>query len=337
SQELSSLVYVDLSAAAGSVEDCKLADRSLGFDLHSGSQMRLTVLDLGDDTYEFVWSHHHILMDGWCVGILIKEFLQLYESHLSGKPATLGTVYPYSDYIKWLIRLNWNASLNYWNQYLSGYDSISGLPKKHLKGDGYLRKQESVMVKGSSRFAVTGLCTDLGITENTLIQTAWGILLGRYNNTDDVVFGAVVSGRPAEVNGIEEMIGLFINTIPVRIGFGDEVPVASLLKSVQQDSIAGTSHHYTQLARIQSLSELTGELFDHILVFENYPVQELVSREITEEDNDLSLLSSSLFEQTGYDLTVMIIPGQDALEIRFEYNGHVYEGAMLSRLAAHFL
>ncbi|MET4143134.1 condensation domain-containing protein, partial [Pedobacter sp. UYP1] len=364
SRELSSLVYIDLSATtaataattaattttataekgeADAVEAFKLSDRSRGFDLHSGSQMRLTVLGLGDDTYEFVWSHHHILMDGWCVGILIKEFFQLYESHLSGKPAILGTVYPYSDYIKWLMVQDQTVSLSYWSEYLSGYETIAGLPKKYLGSaekdlglKGYLRRQESVQVGGILSLAIKRLCSELAITENTLIQTAWGILLGNYNNTDDVVFGAVVSGRPAEVTGIEEMIGLFINTIPVRIGFGEGFSVGSVLQSVQQDSIAGTSHHYTQLAGVQSQSGLGRELFDHILVFENYPVQELVSREITEERNALTLLSSAVFEQTGYDLTVLIIPGE-SLEIRFEYNGHVYEGAMLSRLAAHFL
>ncbi|MET4143087.1 amino acid adenylation domain-containing protein, partial [Pedobacter sp. UYP1] len=334
---VNSLVYIDASKEKYfSVEDYKLKDREKGFDLHSGSQMRLTVLFLGDNTYEFIWSHHHILMDGWCVSILIKEFFQLYECLLSGKDALLPVVHPYADYVKWLMALDKEVSIGYWQKYLSGYEPLTGLPKKtSAKGD-YNRQHNSLRLEGDLRLAVKKLCEKLSVTENTFIQTIWGILLSSYNYKNDIVFGAVVSGRPGEIPGIEGMIGLFINTIPVRIEIEEDNSFSELLKSVQNSAVESSDYHYTQLATIQSAASHGQALFDHILVFENYPVQELVARELEEEDNSLSLLSSEIFEQTGYDLSLIILPGA-VIEVHFEYNGNVYEDSAISRVTSHLM
>ena len=130
--------------------------------------------------------------------------------------------------------------------------------------------------------ALRRVCRELGVTENTFLQGAWGYLLSRYNDTQDVVFGCVVSGRPGELEGSAEMIGLFINTIPVRIRYGGEMTVRELLKDIQQRAIAGMSHHYDRLTDIQSGHVLRGGLFDHIVIYENYPVGELTSEGLGE-------------------------------------------------------
>jgi len=332
--------YLDVSGdGTFSVEDYKLSDRSRGFDLHSGSQMRLTVLKLDKDTYDFIWSHHHILMDGWCVSILIKEFFQIYHSLVQGKTPELNEVYAYSEYIKWLMKVDKEESLSYWKEYLSGYHTVSGIPGTSAKiKPGFQARQKIVQITGPSRQTLRDLCVRIGTTENTFIQAMWGILLDRYNNTGDVVFGSVVSGRPGELEGVEEMIGMFANTIPVRIRIRKDAPVKDLLKEVQQTFVGSGEYQYVQLAEIQAGTSLGRNLFDHILVFENYPVQEVVAQGIDEqrEGGGLSLLSFSGFDRSNYDFSVTVIPG-DPFTIRFNYNGNLYDDAQIELVQQNLL
>ncbi len=332
----SDLLYLDISGEPGfSIEEFKREDRSNGFDLHDKSQIRLTILELGDDIYEFIWSHHHILMDGWCGSVLIREFFQLYYGLLRSELPDLNKVHPYATFIEWLMQRDRQHSLQYWKKYLSGYDTVSTLPAKSIRQKGrYISREATCRISGSIRRSITAVCAGAAITENTFIQAAWGILLARYNNTDDVVFGSVVSGRPAELRGIEEMIGLFINTIPVRIHMEEGLTVRQLLKTIQEKAIAGSEHHYSQLADIQSDSGRGRELFDHVLVFENYPVREMVEQTI-DSSSMISFLSFSNFEQANYDFSIMVVPG-DTLQIRFIYNTEKYEDFLMDRVRDHF-
>ena len=258
-------------------EELRRADRSRSFDLHSGSQMRLTVLKRGERRYEFIWSHHHIITDGWCIGIMIREFLELYGSHKEGREPRLGKVTPYSRYIKWLEGVDKEGSLQYWKEYLRGYDTLRALPGSGTGPRGEYEVKESRMeVSGELRASVQRLCGRSGVTENVFLQAVWGILLSRYNDTRDVVFGSAVSGRPGSIEGIEEMIGLFVNTIPVRVRYGEGMTFVELLRQLQEESIAGTDHHHVQLAEIQRQSQLGKELFDHGMQMQNYPLHEIL-------------------------------------------------------------
>ncbi|WP_133054016.1 non-ribosomal peptide synthetase, partial [Niastella yeongjuensis] len=309
-----------------SVEALRAADRSKGFDLHQGSQMRLTLIKLDQDRYEFVWSHHHILMDGWCVGILIKEFFEIYYSLQQSREAALPKVQPYARYIEWLGKQDREASLSYWKNYLSGYDTMSVLPKKETVANrAFLPQSVGFSLEESLRQSVRNICDELAITESSFIQAAWGILLSRYNNTSDVVFGAVVSGRPAELKGVEEMIGMFINTIPVRITINSTATVAALLKATQQASINNVGDRYLQLGEIQEALSPGRELFDHIILFQNFPVQQLVeeSMPVGSKGNSLSMTSFKVFAQNNFDFTMMVNPAR-TFSIRFDYNGNIY-------------
>ncbi|WP_160716858.1 non-ribosomal peptide synthetase [Chitinophaga solisilvae] len=322
-----------------SIQDFRDADRKKGFNLHEGSQMRLTVLRKSNDLYEFVWSHHHILMDGWCVSILIQEFFKIYYSQQQGISSSLEKPVPYADYIGWLNGLDTAASLDYWKSCLRGYEEAAVLPSLHPAGNYVFRPEKQIFhIDGALRKEVSQFCTGLGITESTFIQTVWGLLLSKYNNTDDVVFGAVVSGRPAELRGVEQMIGMFINTIPVRVQHTADMPVKELFRKVQHASLESVPHHYTQLGQVQAAHHLNRELFNHIILFENYPVQQLIAQnmEKLEEDGMLSLVSCTGFGQNNFDLTITVLPGTDIM-IKFEYNGHVYEQAMMAQLQEHFL
>ena len=327
--------YADIAAMEdqeGYVEGYKETDRREGFDLGSGSQMRLTVLDRGAGQYAFIWCFHHILMDGWCVGLLIRELYVIYGSLVEGRKPMLGRVYPYVNYIQWLSGLDRSAGGSYWQEYLGGYERVSGAPYRKGSGAsvgevGYESGVAGFRMGDGEVLALRRVCRELGVTESTFLQGAWGYLLSRYNDTQDVVFGCVVSGRPGELEGSAEMIGLFINTIPVRIRYGGEMTVRELLKDIQQGAIGGMSHHYDRLTDIQSGHALRGGLFDHIVIYENYPVGELGGEGLGEKGlGSLRMRASEVVERTNYDLNVVMGPVGEGIGIEIRYNGKVYEG-----------
>ncbi|MEO5562589.1 MAG: amino acid adenylation domain-containing protein, partial [Chitinophagaceae bacterium] len=290
----------------------KQQDRATGFDLNNGSQMRLTVLDLGNEEYEFIWTHHHILMDGWCISILINEFYAIYRNLINRQQPVLTKQYPYSNYIQWLMQNDKTAGIAYWKNYLDGYESLSPVPFKERSKIGayYFLKEESLVLDNVLTGTIKKICKDLNITESTFVQTVWGYLISYYNDTDDVVFGSVVSGRPGGLEGIEGMVGLFINTIPVRVKYDNNMRVKDLLQNVQKEAIEGLTAHYSQLSEIQSGTALRNKLFDHIVIYENFPIQSVISENFEEKESNnnqqqglesLRWISSEAVEQTNYD------------------------------------
>ncbi|MDW3192240.1 MAG: amino acid adenylation domain-containing protein [Cytophagales bacterium] len=314
------------------------ADRSRGFDLSKGPLMRVSIYRLSEAVYEFVWSHHHILMDGWCMSILINEFGALYSSKGAQQTLNLPSVLPYSDYIMWLEGRDMEASSAYWSKYLSGYATRAMLPGKHQIQHTSTNPDKTMTRLVLDREQTSGLqevCQGYGVTLNTMIQGIWGILLSRYNDTNDVVFGTVVSGRPAEVKGIEEMVGLFINTIPVRVGYEQQEGLEAYLKRLQDQSLASEPHHYQKLSEIQSMSELGQDLIDHILVFENYPISEQIEDDGEETSHDYVVSGTQIYEETHYDLSVTVLPGT-SMELVFQYNPDRYGTDTIEDAKVHF-
>ena len=318
------------------LEEIKLKDREEGFNLEEPSQMRLLILDLGNNSYELIWSNHHILMDGWCMSILLNEFNQL----LNTRERNLSKPIPYSNYIQWLDTIDQETSLRYWKDYLSNYTTVAEIPFKIVndsKSEKYIACEEILKIEGDIYARMDKLCTETGITHNTLIQGVWGYLLSRYNNSQDVVFGSVVSGRPAELPDIENMIGLFINTIPVRVQYRKEDTPIDLLKALQDQSVSSISHHYSNLSEVQSQSELGMSLINHIVVFENYPIQEAIKENTKKQkDQRLTIESVGIVEQTNYDFGITIVLSDSSLTVRFNYNGSVYDKQSIAYLKNHF-
>ncbi|MEL7002577.1 MAG: amino acid adenylation domain-containing protein [Bacteroidota bacterium] len=318
------------------VSEYCLKDRSQTFNLGKDVLMRLTILHTGEQEYELIWSHHHILMDGWCMGIIFSDFQSIYAGYLGIEKTQLPAVQPYSKYINWLASHEGVSSDDYWSKYLVEYDSQATMLPGNATQEKlpYNKQIHSLEISDDTMSSVTQLSKEHGITLYTLMQTAWGIVLSNYNNTTDVVFGSVVSGRPAEIAGIEDMVGLFINTVPVRVTYDSEDKIIDLLKNVQKVGVSGEEHHYYPLWKIQETNDLGGDLFDHILLFENFPIAETVKDANNASENVYEVDDYDSFDQTNFDLALTITSGATTC-VDFEFNASAYQAEYIQSIATH--
>lgn len=298
--------------------------------------LRLRVIRLTDAKHVIMWGHHHLLMDGWCMSILLNEFSALYRTGEKGQRPLLPPVRLFSEYIKWLEERPVDEGYAYWQKYLSGYNKKLQLGKTGKDNEHLFKHHTHLLAVPAGLTRQMSLAArEYKVSLNSFIQCVWSILLAKYNNTTDVVFGAVVSGRPSSLEGVEKMIGLFINTIPVRICFEPTQRIDTLVQQIQTSAIESEPHHYLSLAKIQALYGQGIDLFDHILVFENFPIEKQLLQEMDGNGNPLNG-QVSVYERTSYDLTVSIIPGEQ-LNVRFDYNAARFEPAVISKISTHLV
>lgn len=320
--------------------DFKEKDKLVGYDLAKDVLMRISILRLADDRYEFIWSNHHILMDGWCRGILIKEFIEIYTSLVQVRTHGLQKTKPYRLYIEWLENQDKALAQEYWREYLEGFREGSFIAEnsEHPKKKEFDRETYDFQLDEILTNKLVQQAGNLSTTLSTIIQVSWGVLLSKYYGRKDVVFGVVVSDRPEEIVGVESMIGLFINTVPLRIKFETDTTFASLIDQVHNSSLMSRQYRYYPLSEIQSVSDLKHQLLDHIMVFENYPLaEELEVFEKTENENALFEVDDvHAFEQTNYDFNIIINPGSK-LQITFGYNTYSFTENLIQQLSAHLI
>ena len=314
-------------------------DRERPFDLERGPLLRFALYRCERRAYYFILSFHHIVMDGWSFEVIQREFLMAYEARLYGRPLSLPPATPFSRYVKWLKARPRHVSLSYWERTLVGYEKPAGVPTapgRPAPDAGQRRYEparEDVILDEARTGALAERGARYGVTLNTVIQCLWGLLLGVYNDTRDVVFAATVSGRNADLPGIESMAGLFINAIPVRIDTRDDeggpMTFARLLRKVQGEAVTAMEHHHVALADVQALTPLRQDLLNHILIFDNYSLgpSDLPSLPFTV--NVLDFL-----EHTNYDFEVSASPGE-RLTLSLKYNLEVYDPALVARVAGH--
>lgn len=311
----------------------KERDMEKGFDLTVPSQMRLQIIELSNNRYEFIWSHHHILMDGWCISLLINDFNALLNQ--KNDEAALPVVTKYANYIEWLGRIDQHNSLRYWKDYLSGYDQAITFPCEQERSErARIQMQETLEIKDELFKDIIQLCNDLEITTSTFIQCAWGILLSQYNNSKDVVFGKVVSGRPGELRDVENIIGLFINTVPVRVSYKETDTPIDVLQNMQHEAIQGSNHHYINLSEVQAQSELGMNLINHVMIYQNYAVKS--ETDVAEGSNeDFQVESMEVFEQSNYDLNVVVGVAANSLTVHLRYDSNRFNQDGMKRMVNH--
>ena len=254
------------------------ADQQRGFQLTKAPLMRLTLVRLSEQRHQLIWNHHHLLLDGWCLPLLLKDVFALYEGLRQGVAVQLPPSRPYKDYIGWLQQQDLGQAESYWREKLKGFTAPTELGlERSGAASGFEEKEYSEQRLKLSEAATSGLqqlARGQQLTLNTIVQGAWGLLLSRYSGAEDVVFGAVVSGRPAELRGVEQMLGLFINTLPVRVRVREEMKVGEWLRELQGEQVELRQYEYSPLVAVQGWSEVERgrSLFESLLVFENYPV-----------------------------------------------------------------
>ncbi|MGB8452383.1 MAG: amino acid adenylation domain-containing protein [Anaerocolumna sp.] len=308
-------------------------DREKGFDFTREPLIRIALIKMSDDIYHLIWSFHHIIMDGWCLGIVFKELLEFYKAFREGSIPQLGKVYPYSQYIRWLENRDDQEASDYWVKYLMEYEQAEQLSR--MKGGtgnlGYLQEEYDFKINEEMKTRLERTARDNTTTLSTMMQAVWGILLQRYSNTRDVVFGTVVSGRPAEIQGVERMVGLFINTIPVRVRGEKGESFSALVARLQREALESERHNYYPLAKIQSQTSHGGGLVQNLIAFENYPMEEALKGD-NNSGLDFIILSANISEQTNFDLNLIIVPEKD-LQIKFRYNSLTYNRNFFVRIA----
>jgi amino acid adenylation domain-containing protein/thioester reductase-like protein/non-ribosomal peptide synthase protein (TIGR01720 family) len=317
------------------LDEFRKKDQERGFEISRDLLIRFSLFKTGLNKHIMVLSFHHILMDGWCLGIVFEELRQIYRTSLIGEPLQLEPVIPYVNYIKWLEKKDQDEGFSYWEKYLEAYEEAAILPKygQVIKEGEYKHEEYHYAIEAELLSRVNKLASDQQVTLNTVCQTIWGLLLQRYNNSTDVVFGAIVSGRPSEIEGVERMVGLFINMIPVRIKSMDEQKFSKILRQVQEDSLNSRKYEYLSVAEIQSRTALKGDLIDHIMIYENYPVQEELEK--STRGQGFIVEGMKIYEHTNYDFNVLVVPLK-GLYINFSYNALVYERDIVFNIALHF-
>ncbi|OLU26324.1 non-ribosomal peptide synthetase [Pseudomonas sp. PA15(2017)] len=306
-------------------------DRGKGFDLHGDPLLRVAVIRTGSDRHQLIYTHHHILLDGWSSARLLGEVLQGY----SGSPIEQGGSSRYRDYIDWLQRQDALASENFWKHQLSSLDAPTRLSQaiRHIDqlacsgyGD-YRQTLDREQTRALDEFA-----RNQRVTLNTLIQAAWSLLLQRYTGQQSVAFGTTVAGRPADLPGVEEQLGLFINTLPVVVAAQPEQQVGVWLQALQALNLRLREHEHSPLYEIQHWAGWGGEaLFDSILVFENYPVSQALQQGA---QDGLVFQDVRNHEQTNYPLTLLIEQGQ-TLTIHYGYNREHFSDDGIQQIARH--
>ncbi|WDZ59801.1 non-ribosomal peptide synthetase [Paenibacillus polymyxa] len=320
------------------VKNFKLQDKARGFDLRRDVLLRVAILRTGEDSYHFVWSFHHIVMDGWCLSLINKEVFESYAALQEGRVPELAPAVPYSRFIEWLEAQDAKAATDYWSSYLSGYEQQTALPavKSGRKSGGNTASDWVTVLERELTLRVEETAKRYQVTMNTLLQTVWGIVLQKYNNHSDVVFGSVVSGRPSDIIGVEDIIGLFINTIPVRILSEAGESFAEVMKKTQEQALASHAYDTYPLFEIQALTDQKQDLINHIMVFENYPVDEQVEELGSDGQDTFPISNVVAAEQTNYDLSLVVMPGE-CIKIRFMYNALSYDQTGIKRLHGHFV
>ncbi|HXL90861.1 MAG TPA: amino acid adenylation domain-containing protein, partial [Streptosporangiaceae bacterium] len=244
------------------------AERVRPFDLARPPLLRFSLLRMGPDQYRLVMACHHILLDGWSVAILIRELMELYQA--GGDNRGLAQAAPYRGYLAWLAAQDQNAAERAWSQALDGLDQATFLAARDRERRARLPEQVAVEVPSELTGALGALARSHDLTMGTLVQGAWASLLAAVTGRAGVVFGGVVSGRSPELPGVETMVGLLINTVPVRARLKPDEPLVSFLQRLQAQQLSLGPHQHLGLARIQALAGI-GDLFDTVVAVENYP------------------------------------------------------------------
>ncbi|WP_410660540.1 amino acid adenylation domain-containing protein [Amycolatopsis sp. lyj-112] len=309
-----------------------IEDHSEHFEVTRPPMLRLSLLRMADDRSELVLTANHVLFDGWSLPLLMQDLLRLYAYR--GDTAALPRVRGYKDFLNWLAKQDRDESVRLWSAEFDGVEEPTILvPDALSEKDSTGVDQVEVELPGAEMRELTRRAAELGVTVNTLVQGAWGVLLGQLTSRQDVVFGATVSGRPPALSGVDSMVGMFINTLPVRVRYSQGDTLAEVLTALQNRQGALLDQHHFSLSEIQRAVGLTN-LFDTLVVFESYPVDQAGLND-AHESAGLEITGIRPFSATHYPVTVMA-DADPHLRLNLVYQRNVLDPEAVALLAARF-
>jgi amino acid adenylation domain-containing protein len=313
------------------------SDQQHSLQLSQPPLMRLHLIKLDKNTHQFVFSSHHLLLDAWSLPLVFNDLLNFYEAISQRETIRYQSPLSYRHYIAWLQQQDQELAEKFWKQKLQGFTAATPLtvekllPKTENSNINYGEQQIQLTVSATE--ALQSFARQNRLTLNNLVQATWGLLLSRYSQESDVVFGVTVSGRPPSLLGVESIVGLFINTLPMRVQVSAETKILDLLKDLQAQQIEWEQYSYSSLADIQGWSNIPRgtSLFESILVFESNTLK----TGLKSNHESLDLDNFRGVERTNYPLTVVAVPRQQML-VRISYDTNRFDDGTITRLLGHF-
>ncbi|WP_107420956.1 non-ribosomal peptide synthetase [Streptomyces sp. CB03234] len=318
---------------AAALEQFLAEDRARRFDLAVPPLLRCALVRLAEDVHRFVLSVHHIAVDGWSMPLLVQELFELYGMLQRGEdPASLPAPAPYRDYLEWLAGQDRDAAHAAWREALAGLDEATLIAPEAAGTPSVVPDRLRTDLPDELSARLVDAARRHGLTVNTLVQGALGLVLGASVGRDDVVFGATVSGRPPELPGVERMIGLFINTLPVRFTADRGATLAEVFQRLQEQQTRLTACQYVGLGEIQRLAGLA-ELFDTLVVFENYPVEQ---ESLEQSARHLGVVDAEVRDAVHYPLALLAAQRGERITLDWSYRADVLAESWVRETADRF-
>ena len=325
----------DLKSIDQKLADFLINDRRKGFQYFKAPLMRGAIVRLSEDRHYFIWTHHHLILDGWSVGVVLKDLFARYKVNigmsLDNGPIVAGS---FSKYLSWLSKRPFEMSRGFWQRALAGLTEPTQIHLARDETEHHLmkttgHKKVSFTLEGKERDLLSEFANIGRVTLSTVFQGVWALLLKNYSGNSDVCFGTVVSTRPIEFIGDEPTAGPFINTLPLRLKINENEISIDWLRSVQIQVSEMLNHAHCSLVDIQSCSDIPREmsLFDSIFAFENYPISESLSEKLGE----INIENIEWHEGTEFPLSLVVVPGVH-IKVELQYRSDHFSELMMSRL-----
>ncbi len=319
------------------IDALRIADKKRGFSLEQAPLMRMSFCLLAAGHYRVVWSFHHALLDGWSIPILFQDLLHLYSADASTGYEPLPESSRYRNYVAWLEQQDEELAKDYWQQQLTQLSHKTPLPLQEYRAhsDTVENHVESFSLSTQETNQLRQLAGESTTTLSLVVHAAWALLLSRYSGEKKVMFGATTSGRPAELKDVERIAGLFINTLPVVVDLDTELDITGFLKSLASQQLEREQFNYLPLQKIKQLAatELDNSLFDSVIVFENFPVNENLTKQA--QGASLSISDVEAVEGSTYGIGITAT-ARECLSLKLEVQGNLMSRHSASCLAQSF-
>jgi amino acid adenylation domain-containing protein/non-ribosomal peptide synthase protein (TIGR01720 family) len=330
--------FEDLRGLSATLPDRLDRDRELRFELTRAPLMRLGLFRTDEREWHFHWTQHHLLLDGWSSALVLNEVVQAYEALASGRTPRFAPLRPFRDHILWLQAQDSGRAERFWREELDGFRTPTPLVLGQPEMEGAARPgkiaEEEILLPDALSASAAAAAQEAGVTLSTLAQGAWALLLSRYGGESDVVFGYAVSGRPPGLAGSDAMAGMFINVLPSRVRIDPIMPAAEWLRGIQTKTAERDEFSWCGLTEIQGWSSVPAgaPLFESLLIFENYPVQESLKRGTA----SLRIHDVRAVEPNNYALTLVVSPDGTKLSLKAMYDDGRFDRATVQRLLGHY-